>query len=306
VLANFTLKQLTYFVGSAEAGTTAAAAEKFFMNQSSMSAALTELETGLGVQLFIRRRGKGLELTNTGRALLPEARRLVRAAEEFGGRAGTLQDHLSGRLVVGCFDTIAPATLPPLLQAFHRLHPDVDVDFLEGGQAELQQALLDGRIELSIMYDYDLAPGLERAVMNQPQPHVLVARHHPVAGRPDVSLRDLAEEPFIMIKTAPARPLIMQTFAAAGVAPRVRFNSSNFDHIRALVHQGMGYSMVSQSIGATPAHWNDGVVAIPISDHVPPHDVVVASIRQARLTHRAQAFRDFCLQQQDSPNPFPE
>lgn len=295
VLTNFTLRQLHYFVGAAEAGTTAAAAEQFYMNQSSMSAALTELETVLGVQLFIRRRGKGLELTANGRALLPEARRLVRSAEEFTGHAGTLQDHLSGRLVVGCFDTIAPAALPSLLRRFQHRHPDVEVDFLEGGQMQLQQALFEGRIELSIMYDYDLAHGLDRPVMTQPLPHALVPRSHPVAAASDISLRELADEPFIMIKTAPARPLIMQVFAAAGVSPRVRFNSANFDHIRALVNQGIGYSIVSQTIGATPAHWNDGVVAVPINDPVPPHYVVVASVQEARLTRRAQAFRDFCL-----------
>lgn len=295
MLANFTLRQLTYFVGAAEAGTTAAAAERFYMNQSSMSAALTELEGALGVQLFIRRRGKGLELTNIGRDLLPEARRLVRTAEEFSGRAGTLQERLNGPLVLGCFDTIAPATLPPLLHDFHQLHPEVEVGFLEGGQAELQEALLEGRIELSIMYDYDLVPGLERVVVNQPWPHVLVPQNHRLAARDTVSLQEVAEEPFIMIKTAPARPLIMQTFAAAGVTPRVRFNSHNFDHIRALVHQDMGYSVVSQSLGASPPHWNEGVVAIPINDPVPPHQVVIASVQQARLTRRAQAFREFCL-----------
>lgn len=295
MLTQFTLKQLSYFVGAAEAGTTSAAAEKFYMNQSSMSAALTELEATLGVQLFIRRRGKGLELTNTGRALLPEARRLVRAAEEFGGRAGNLQDRLSGRLVVGCFDTIAPAVLPALLRRFRENHPDVEVDFLEGGQADLQNALFDGRIELSIMYDYDLPPGLERVVVNEPKPHILVPQGHPVASFADVSVREVAEEPFIMISTSPARQLIMQTFAAAGVRPNVRFNSSNFDHIRSLVQQGMGYAMISQSIGATPAHWTRDVVAIPISDPVPPHYVVIASVHQARLTRRARAFREFCL-----------
>ncbi|WP_377015328.1 LysR family transcriptional regulator [Arthrobacter sp. GCM10027362] len=294
-MANFTLKQLTYFVGAAEAGTTSAAAERFFMNQSSMSAALTELEAALGVQLFIRRRGKGLELTNTGRALLPEARRLVRNAEEFGGRAGTLQNRLSGRLVVGCFDTIAPAVLPPLLHRFRNRHPDVEVDFLEGGQAELQAALFDGRIELSIMYDYDLPAGLERAVVYQPVPHILVSTEHPSAARSEVSLQEVAGDPFIMIKTSPARPLIMQAFAAAGVTPNIRFNSGNFDHIRSLVQEGMGYSMISQAPGATPAHWTHDVVAIPISDPVPPAYVVIASVPQARLTRRAQAFRDFCL-----------
>lgn len=300
MLAKFTLKQLTYFLGAAEAGTTSAAAERLYINQSSMSAALTELEVALGVQLFIRRRGKGLELTNTGRKLLPEARRLVRAAEEFGGRAGALQERLSGGLVVGCFDAIVPAVLPPLLRAFYEKHPDVEVDFLEGGQAGLQSALFDGRIELSIMYDYDLPQGLDRAVLDRPIPHVLVPKRHPVASRRDVSLRDVAEEPFIMMKTSPAGPLIMQGFAAAGVTPNIRFSSSNFDHVRSLVHQGMGYAMISQSVGTTPSHWTQDVVAVPVNDPVPHHHVVIASVQQARLTRRARAFREFCLNPQYS------
>lgn len=295
MLANFTLKQLSYFVGSAEAGTTAVAAERFFMNQSSMSAALTDLEKGLGVQLFIRTRGKGLELTSTGRALLPEARRLVRAAEEFEAQADSLQNTLSGRLVIGCFSTIAPAHLPGLLRRFHDLHPDVEVDFFEGGQGELHRALLDGRIELSLMYDYDLPPGLERTVFKKPVPHVLVSKAHPVAGLAEVSLRQLAEDPFVMIETSPARPLIMQSFAAAGVVPRIRYSSSNFDHIRSLVHEGLAYAMVSQVIGETPGHWTEDIIAIPCSDPMPPHYVVIASAQEARLTRRARAFRDFCI-----------
>ncbi|MEV7648510.1 LysR substrate-binding domain-containing protein [Arthrobacter sp. NPDC089319] len=138
--------------------------------------------------------------------------------------------------------------------------------------------------------------------MNEPKPHILVAKNHPLASRQDVSLREVAEEPFIMIKTLPARPLIMQVFAAAGVTPHVRFNSGNFDHIRSLVQQEMGYSMVSQTIGATPAHWTDDVVAVPVNDPVPPAYVVIASVDQARLTRRAQAFREFCLRRYQNGN----
>lgn len=294
MLANFTLKQLAYFVGAAESGSTSAAAERFFMNQSSMSAALTELETSLGVQLFVRRRGKGLELTNIGRTLLPEARRLVRNADEFRGLAGTLQNRLSGRLVVGCFDTIAPAILPSLLDGFRAQHPDVEVDFLEGGQDDLHTALFEGRIELSIMYDYDLPSGLDRMVIRRPIPHVLVSARHPSAARSTLSLHELVGEPFIMIKTSPARALITQVFTAAGVTPEVRFESGNFDHIRSLVQQGMGYSMVSQEVGATPAHWTRDILAIPVSDPVPATFVIIAGLEQARLTRRAHAFRAFC------------
>ncbi|MGW4026231.1 LysR substrate-binding domain-containing protein [Streptomyces sp. NPDC005009] len=275
MVADFTLRQLAYFVAAAETGTTAAAAGRYFMNQSSMSAALSELESSLGVQLFIRRRGKGLELTSTGRELLPEARRLVREADEFSGRAGALQNELSGRLVIGCFDTIAPALLPPLLKGFARQHPDVEVDFVEGGQETLHEALLDGRIELSLMYEYGLPPSLDRIVVRRPAPHVLVPADHPVAALDEVDLARLADEPFIMISTAPAMPLIEDVFRAAGVTPRVRYSSANFDHIRALVQLGMGYSMISQSAGLRPLHWNDRVVGVTGAGGV-PHQPVVA------------------------------
>lgn len=290
---NYTLRQLTYFVGAAEAGSTAAAAQRFYLSQSSMSAALTELESALGARLFIRRRGKGLELTSTGRALLPEARHLVRAAEEFQGRAGALQHDLTGELVIGCFATMAPLALPPLLEEFSRQYPEVEVDFLESGQAELQQDLLRGRIELAVLYDFDLAPELQAAFIYRPVPHVLVARDHPVAGQAEVALAEVAEEPFIMIETDPARPLTLQTFAAAGLVPRIRFTSGNFDHVRALVHRGMGYTMISHPRGVVPAHWNDGVVAVPISDTYPATDVALVSAAATKLTLRARAFLEF-------------
>lgn len=295
MLANFTLRQLTYFVGAAEAGTTAAAAQRFFLSQSSMSAALTELESALGAQLFIRRRGKGLELTNTGVTLLPEARRLVRAAEEFQGRAGSLQHDLTGRLVIGCFATAAPLALPPLLEEFSRQYPEVQVDFLEAGQSELQQDLLRGRIELAVLYDFDLAPDLQATFMYRPLPHVLLARDHPLAGRTEVGLAEIADEPFIMIETDPARPLTMQVFAASGATPRIRFASGNFDHVRALVHRGMGYTMISHPLGVIPAHWNDGVSAVPVSGAFPATDVALVSVASTKLTLRARAFLDFSI-----------
>ena len=296
LLANFTLRQLSYFVGAAEAGTTAAAAQRFYLSQSSMSAALTELEAALGVQLFIRRRGKGLELTATGLDLLPEARHLVRAAEEFNGRAGALQHQLTGRLMVGCFATIAPLAMPPLLEDFAARYLEVEIDFLEAGQDELQQHLLAGRIELAVMYDFDLAPQLESRHLYRPVPHVLVPRGHQLAGRDEVALAEIAEEPFIMIETDPARPLTLQTFTAAGLTPRIRFASENFDHIRALVHRGMGYAMISHPRGIIPAHWNDGVSAVPISDPSPPTDVAMVSVASTKMTLRARTFRDFSVE----------
>jgi DNA-binding transcriptional LysR family regulator len=293
--AKFTLKQLAYFVTAAEVRSTTAAAAEHFMSQSSMSAALTDLEVALGVQLFSRRRGKGMQLTGSGRALLPEARRLVEAAEVFGCEAGRLQQSLNGRLTIGCYTTIAPGILPPLLQQFAEVHPDVEVEFSEAGQAELYEELLDGRTELAIVYDHEVPPGLEGTVMFRPVPHLLVLADHPLAGKASAPLDAVAAAPFIMCDLQPSRSLTHEVFAAAGVTPQIRFHSANPDHVRALVQRGAGYSMVSLPIGASPGHWHPDLRAIPVEGPVPRHPVIVATLRRAGLTGRAKAFRDLCL-----------
>lgn len=295
MLANFTLRQLAYFVGAAETGSTTEAAQAFFMNQSSMSASLTDLEKALGVQLFIRRRGRGLELTPAGHQLLPEARRLVREAEEFGSLAGSLQQSLSGKLSVGCFTTIAPALLPPVIKAFEDEYPHVHIEVFEGNQDELYEALNSGRIELSMMYDYLLPADLEKTVFTRPVPHALLYAGHPLASRSSLDLRELESEPFIMIDNDPARPLTLELFEQCGIVPNTRFASWNFDHVKSLVDQGMGYAIISQEPGATPAHWSRNLVAVPLSYPTQQQQrVVLAGIPNSRMTKRAGAFRNFC------------
>ncbi|ORB19598.1 hypothetical protein BST36_21125 [Mycolicibacterium moriokaense] len=84
----FTLRQLAYFVAAAETGSTTQAAAQFVMTQSAMSAALYDLERAVGTQLLVRYRGRGLELTASGRALVPRARELLRAADDLQGAGG--------------------------------------------------------------------------------------------------------------------------------------------------------------------------------------------------------------------------
>ncbi|MGW1028507.1 LysR substrate-binding domain-containing protein [Streptomyces sp. NPDC002577] len=79
----------------------------------------------------------------------------------------------------------------------------------------------------------------------------------------------------------------------------MRFSSANFDHIRALVQLGMGYSMISQAPGFRPEHWNDRVAAVPVRGPVPHDALVAACCSRDRLTRRARAFLDHCRRQPD-------
>ncbi len=77
------MRQLAAFVAVAETGTISAAAERLHLSPSALSAALTELERALKVQLCVRRRSFGIQLTRTGESVLVRARALLQEAGEL-------------------------------------------------------------------------------------------------------------------------------------------------------------------------------------------------------------------------------
>lgn len=91
MIEELSLRQLSYFVAAAEAGTMTGAGAALHVSQSAVSLGLAELERQLGVRLVLRRRAHGLTLTAAGRELIGPARALLRLAEELragGGSSG--------------------------------------------------------------------------------------------------------------------------------------------------------------------------------------------------------------------------
>src|SRR5699024_6387349 len=105
-MSRITLRQLEYFVGICETGSMTAASRQIHVSQSAISMALSDLEDALGVQLFIRR-ARGLTITQSGRQLLSEARRLLASVDDLQNNASDLSNALSGRLAIGCYSTLS-------------------------------------------------------------------------------------------------------------------------------------------------------------------------------------------------------
>ncbi|WP_169797505.1 LysR substrate-binding domain-containing protein [Skermania pinensis] len=290
----FTLRQLAYFAAAAELSSTTQAAARFVMTQSAMSAALTDLEHAVGTQLLVRYRGRGLELTASGRAFLPEVRRLLQAAEDLQGLTGVLNNELAGRLFVGCFDAMSPALLPPLMAEMTRLYPDLHLDPISETQNDIVRALTEGRVEIALLFDIDVPPNLSKEFLYQPTPHALLPVAHRLATETTVSIYDLQTEPLILLTTPPAPRIVHSALRATGLALNPHYELGNFDLIRALVDRGLGYSLLTQPIGASPAHWNNSVRAVPIRDELATPPVVLAQVQGIRPTRRSQAFRDVC------------
>lgn len=271
----FTLRQLAYLVCAAEEGTVAGAAARLHASPSAVSDALSELERGLGARLTNRRRARGLSLTSTGVHVVAQARMLLTAAHELESSLRGAPGELVGPITIGCYPTLAPTILPPLLAGFGRAHPRVELQTLEATQDRLAAHLASGEIDVAFVYDTLLPGAPMRARLFELRPHVIVARDDPLAAAPAVRLADLVDRDLILLDAPPSSDHTMSLFAAQGLAPRVRHRVQSYEAVRALVARGLGYGILVQR--PTHASGPDGypVVMKEITPAAPPAGVDV-------------------------------
>ena len=288
--AGFTLVQLRYFAAAAELGSMTAAAKQLLVSQSAVSTAVAQLERELGVQLLLRHHARGLTLTSAGEQFYRELRRYLEHTDELAEVARTAGATLVGDLTIGCFSTLGPFELPRLLAACERDHPDIRVHVLEDEHAALKQALRAGRCELALMYGYDLDDDIDHVRVGEAPAYVLVASDHRLAHRKRVWLRELAAEPMVLLDLPHSGAWLERLVEHAGFHPVVRHRTAGFETVRAMVANGHGWSVLNQRPASDTTYDGAEVATLEIRDAVPALEVVLASMRGARLTRRAQAF----------------
>jgi len=286
----FTLTQLRYFAAAAELGSMTAASKELMVSQSAVSTAVAQLEKELGVQLLLRHHARGLTLTAAGEAFQRELRSYLVHTSELAEVARSAGQALTGELTVGCFTSLGPFELPRLLAACAADHPGIRISVVEDEHAALKQALRSGRCELALMYGYDLDDDIDHVRVGGAPPYVLLPRDHRLARRRRIALKELADEPMVLLDLPHSRQYFERILAAAGVRPTVRHRSSGFETVRALVANGQGWSVLNQRPASDTTYDGAEVVTLEIADPVESLEVVVASMKDVRLTARAQAF----------------
>ena len=158
-----------------------------------------------------------MTLTPAGERVVNEARLLLKHAAEFAQNALDLGDALRGEIVVGCFLTLAVRFMPALLARFAQLHPGITVELHEGDQEELIAMLLSGRAELALAYGFAMPDEIAGAAACRTAARMRSSL--PTIRSPDaatVSLRELAEEPYILLDLPHSRDYFFGLFRAVG------------------------------------------------------------------------------------------
>jgi DNA-binding transcriptional LysR family regulator len=203
------------------------AAEQLHIPQPYLSRQIKQLETELGVKLFVRT--PRLELTPYGKVFLREAQYLLDQVKRIKLSAQQSGHGEIGRLTVGINTSISNGLLPDILRVFHQKFPKVDLVLQELLNQESRQRLQDRIIDVDFenlynLQDVDEEHCLTYEVVSQEPLVIVLPKDHPLAHSPQVQLQDFANEAFVLPShnSVPAlHALIRLACLEAGFHPKV-------------------------------------------------------------------------------------
>jgi len=287
-MTRITLRQLEYFRTIAATGSLRAAAEREYVSRSTIAAALTDLERALDTQLCIRHKSTGIELTESGKAVLDIAATIGGYVDDLESLAG--DSTLKGILTVGCFGSLAPTVLPTLVKQFMADHPGVEVVTVTDSTDVLIDLLTSGRLDLIISYKLHVVPALTVRRLFETRMYVVLPPEHRLAAGDVVDAADLVHEPLVMITTPPSEEDVTDYFDSIGLSPHVRFRISNFEYGRSLIAAGLGYGLYLQRPLHDLTYEGAPLVAKPLRPMPTSERVSIAWPRDRRLTAKASSF----------------
>lgn len=280
------LRQLTHFVAVAEERQFTRAAARVHVVQSTLSASISNLERELGTPLLIRN-SRRVDLTATGRALLPAARRALAAVDDVRATVDAVRDLLRGHLAIGVVQALGLIDLPTLLVRYRQRYPGIGL--------MLKHSTIDGLVRETVDGDLDLAfvnrPFDTRRVNALPlgtESLVLAVPHHdPLAAERVVALADLENRVFIGCRKEFAiRTRIDASCAAVGISCNVCCETDALSDLVDLVRSGLGIALLPPSAVRGP-----DLVAVRTRPAI-PWELAVVTPAERPASPAAAAFLD--------------
>jgi DNA-binding transcriptional LysR family regulator len=275
------LRQLTYFLATANNESVLRAAETLNVSSASISTAIAQMEEFLQVQLFIRRHARGLVLTSAGQDLAAHARNILLHAREIESVAQRSPYKAIGRLNIGCLATIAPYLIPLVLRELSEKHPEIQLRWREDKHEALLDALHGGGFDLIIVYDYDIPTTVHVAPLRAMPIQVVLPASHPLASKQTCSLEDVVGEPLVLLDQPRTRDYFLSLFGSRGLSPNVVHRTESFEMVRSLVANGFGYSLLN-FVPPYNVEPHGRLVSRPLADIDRPQNLVLGRLYRFR------------------------
>ena len=242
------LQQLRYVREVARCGLNVSdAAESLYTSQPGVSKQIRLLEEELGVEIFVRRGKRIVEVTEPGRQVLAIAERLLRDIDNLKQVGNEFSDQATGRLAIATTHTQARYALPRVIQQFAQRYPGVRLSLRQGSPTEICRYVIAGEADIAIATE--AIEHYEELVMlpcYQWNRCVVAPPDHPILKAKPLTLEAIALYPIVTYDFAFAgRSQINKAFASRGLAPNVVLTAIDTDVIKTYVALGLGIGIIA-------------------------------------------------------------
>jgi DNA-binding transcriptional LysR family regulator len=290
------LRQLKYFAVLAEELHFTQAAERLRIAQPSLSRQIKRLEQELKIRLF-RRTKRRVELTQAGELFLPRALETLRQAELSALTAQRAGRGELGLVQIGTISSMPfMGLLPKILHAYRLAYPHVHVVLQEQNTKEQLKNLYEGALDVGFLRlpIRDLPSRISVQSLCREPVYVALREDHPLASAPEIDLRRLSSEPFIMYPYdigGGLHDLSISICNDAGFVPRIEQEAKTVSMAVSFAAAGLGAALVPAS--SRNIH-TPGVVYRPLKRAFRNAEVAIAH-RLDDYSARVKAFVELSL-----------
>lgn len=249
-------------------GSFADAARELGYTGSAVSQQIARLERTARVTLFDRS-ARSVTPTPAAELLASRSRELLAVIRELEDDVLAVSKGRLGTLRVGSFPTASERLLPVAFRNFLEAQPQVTIRLGEAESNELIGQLLDGQIDVALVYHYDLVPQtvpdeVWRVPLLEEDLQLLAPSSHPLADRTSLSWEELSTQTWITTRQSTAGAECLRRLCArAEFEPQIGFRSNDYDVVREFVRLGLGLALVPSLCGGAI----EGTIALPKQDH---------------------------------------
>ncbi|MGF1700910.1 LysR family transcriptional regulator [Photobacterium makurazakiensis] len=261
------IKTLKTFVTVAKIKNFSAAARELHTVQPTVSRHVSDLESELGVKLFLRTTHQ-VELTKAGDSLLPEALKIISNDKRVKDLIRQSNDSSEYQINIGYLATASSFFMPKLINSFSASHTNVLTTLHEMTAQEQYEALIENKIDIAFSRRQ---PKLDGNLFNVEEIYIdrlvaIVPKHHPLSSEKSLSISELRDEKFILFRRAEWTEMyehILHLFQESGFSPNITFHPDNMRNLVTSVSSGLGISIAPECIKFIA---QENCVCIPINE----------------------------------------
>lgn len=282
------LRALKYLIAVAEHGNFTRAAEALHVSQPALSQQILQMEDRLDAVL-LDRSGRTVKVTEAGQAYIAHARRALFELESGRRAIHDVGDLSRGAVRLAMTPTFTAYLIGPLVAAFRARFPAIKVNVLEMSMDTIAAAIEADEVDLGIAFELARCADIESLPLFAESLRVVVADHHPWAGRDALDVRSLAEgELALLSKNFVTRVHIDNYLQASQVAPKVAVEVNTISALVEIVRHSNLLTILPEAIaGQAP-----GLRNLPLASPPPPRTVMLLRRKGAYQSAATRALED--------------